>query len=138
MKFFIHSVLLILLFTSCQSKTQKLIAKKWDCVKVDNLDPVDTKFQTTADSTVAATMEAALKSLSWTFNNDGTYTTSAADRAVTQGTYEVDDKAKTLVCTTSTQNNSNNYLITILTENEMVLSSGVNGKNIVMHFLPAQ
>ena len=69
---------ILVIFSSCQNKTQQLITKKWDCVKVDNLDPVDTKFQTPEDSAKVAAMEAALKSLSWSFNKDGSYTTSAA------------------------------------------------------------
>ncbi len=138
MKSFLSILTIIILLASCKSKTEKLLIKKWDCVKVDNLDPVDTKFQTPEDSVKVAAIEAAMKSLSWTFKNDGSYTTGTAVGTVVQGTYIMDDKEKTLTCTTSSKNNSNIYTITVLTENELVLSSAANGKSIVMHFLPAQ
>ena len=102
---------ILVIFSSCQNKTQQLITKKWDCVKVDNLDPVDTKFQTPEDSAKVAAMGAALKSLSWTFNKDGSYTTSAAGRTIVQGTYTINEKEKTLTCITILKNIFN---ITIL------------------------
>jgi hypothetical protein len=138
MKFFIHSIALILLLTSCQNKIQQLITKKWDCVKVDNLDPVDTKFQTPEDSAKVAAMEAALKSLSWIFNKDGSYTTSSAGRTIVQGTYAINEKEKSLTCITSANNNINTYTINALTENDMILSSVVNRKEVIMHFLAGQ
>ncbi len=127
----------IVFLSSCQSKTQQLITKKWDCVKVDNLDPVDTKFQTQEDSAKVATIEAALKSLSWTFNKDGSYTTSIAGRTNVQGTYLINEKEKILTCITSVNNNTNNYTINSITESDMTLSSVVNRKNVVMYFLPS-
>jgi hypothetical protein len=128
----------IMLFSSCQNKTQQLITKKWDCIKVDNLDPVDTKFQTPEDSAKVATIEAALKNLSWTFNKDGSYTTSTAGRTIVQGIYTINEKENTLTCITSINNNTNTYTINSLTENDMTLSSVVNRKNVVMYFLPGQ
>ena len=138
MKSFLAIIVFItaaLLFSSCQNKTQQLLIKKWDCVKVDNLDPVDTKFQTPEDSAKVAAVEAALKSLSWTFNKDGSYTTSTGGRTNVQGIYTVNEKEKTLTCVTSVNNNSNTYTINTLTENDMSLSSVVNRKNVVMYFL---
>lgn len=129
---------ILVIFSSCQNKTQQLITKKWDCVKVDNLDPADTKFQTPEDSAKVAAMEAALKSLSWTFNKDGNYTTSAAGRTIVQGTYTINEKEKTLTCITNVNNNTNNYTINSITENDMTLSSVANKKNILMYFLPGQ
>ncbi len=138
MKYFFYFILLVTIITSCQNKTQQLITKKWDCVKVDNLDPVDTKFQTPEDSAKVAAMEAALKSLSWTFNKDGSYTTSAAGRTIVQGTYTINEKEKILTCITNVNNNTNNYTINSITENDMTLSSVVNRKNILLYFLPGQ
>lgn len=137
MKYFIYFFFLVTLLASCQSKTEKLLIKKWDCVKVDNLDPVDTRFQTPEDSVKVAAVEAAMKSLSWSFNKDGSYTTAAAGRTVVQGNYFINEKEKTLKLTTSINNNTNYYTINALTENEMVLSSEINRKNIVLHFLPS-
>jgi hypothetical protein len=85
-----------------------------------------------------AAMEAALKSLSWTFNKDGSYTTSAAGRTIVQGTYTINEKEKTLTCITNVNNNTNNYTINSITENDMTLSSVANKKNILMYFLPGQ
>ena len=129
---------ILVIFSSCQNKTQQLITKKWDCFKIDNLDPVDTKFQTPEDSAKVAAIEAALKSLSWSFNKDGSYTTSAAGRTIVQGTYTINEKEKTLTCITNVNNNTNNYTINSITENDMTLSSVVNRKNVVMYFLPGQ
>ena len=129
--------ILLIVFASCQNKTQQLIAKKWDCVKVENLDPVDTKFQTREDSVKVAEIEAAMKSLSWTFNKDGTYFTSIAGRTNVQGSYTINEKEKSLTCITSINNNTNTYTINSLTENDMTLSSVVNRKNIILYFLPA-
>jgi hypothetical protein len=121
---------------SCQSKTEKLLVKKWDCVKVDNLDPVDTRFQTPKDSIETVALEAAMKSLSWSFNKDGTYNTYAAGRTIVQGIYFINEKEKTLKLITGVNNNTNYYTINALTENEMVLSSEMNRKSIVLYFLP--
>jgi hypothetical protein len=132
----INCSLLISLF-SCQSKTEKLLCKQWDCIKVENLEPVDTRFQTPEDSTRVAQAEAAMKSLSWTFKKDGTYTTATAGRMAVQGSYVLDEKEKTLKLITNSQNNVSYFTINALAENEMILSSEVNRKNIVLHFAAA-
>jgi PBP1b-binding outer membrane lipoprotein LpoB len=137
MKSFLSILTIIILLASCQSKTEKLLIKKWDCVKVDNLDPIDTRFQTPKDSIETAAVEAAMKSLSWTFNKDGTYNTYAAGRMIVQGIYFINEKEKTLKLITGVNNNTNYYTINALSENEMVLSSEMNRKNIVLHFLPS-
>jgi hypothetical protein len=137
MKYYLYFILLITFFASCQSKTEKLIIKKWDCVKVDNLEPVDTRFQNPEDSVKEAAVQAAMKSLSWSFNKDGTYNTFAAGRTIVQGTYFINEKEKSIKLITGVNSNINYYTINVLTENEMVLSSEVNRKNIVLYFLPA-
>jgi hypothetical protein len=137
MKYFLSILTIIILLASCQSKTEKLLIKKWDCVKIDNLDPVDTRFQTPEDSVKVAAVEAAMKSLSWSFNKDGTYNTYAIGRTIVQGIYFINEKEKTLKLITGVNSNTNYYTINSLTENEMVLSSELNRKNIVLHFLPS-
>lgn len=94
MKYSLYFILLLTILASCQSKTEKLLVKKWDCVKVENLDPVDTRFQTPKDSIETAAVEAAMKSLSWSFNKDGTYITYAAGRTIVQGIYFINEKEK--------------------------------------------
>ncbi|MBP6430555.1 MAG: hypothetical protein KA319_02225 [Ferruginibacter sp.] len=137
MKYSLYFIILITFIASCQSKTEKLLVKKWDCVKVENLDPVDTRFQTPEDSVKVAAVDAAMKSLSWTFNKDGSYNTTAAGRTIVQGIYFINEKEKTLKLITSVNSNTNYYTINTITENEMILTSEVNRKNIVLRFLPS-
>ena len=109
--------------------------KKWDCVKIDNLDPVDNKtFTSPADSVVAAKIESALKDLNWTFSKDHSYRCSVGDKTVTQGTYQLSEDEKNMVCTSDSKNTVNRYSITSLTDDELVLSNRVNNVNLVMHF----
>jgi hypothetical protein len=124
----------IIFFSSCQSKNEKLIVKKWDCIKIENLDPIDTKYQTPEDSIKNARVEAALKSLSWTFTKDGSYSTSIAGITNVQGTYNLNNNL--LTCTTA--NNENNYEIKVLTENELTLSGATNSKPVFMHFVAGE
>ncbi|MBL7695889.1 MAG: hypothetical protein JNK91_13635, partial [Ferruginibacter sp.] len=48
------------------------------------------------------------------------------------GTYGLAEDGKMLICTPSTRNNINRYIITVLNENELVLNSGF--PPLVLHF----
>jgi len=87
---------------SCQNKTKNFLVKKLDCVQVENLAPIDKHFINKEDSAVAVKVEAALTSLSWTFNKDNTYYCSTMGNRITvQGTYEITEDDKTLLLTPS-------------------------------------
>lgn len=130
-------VLAIVAFTSCKSKTQKLIVKKWDCVQVENLAPADLHYASKEDSAAAIKIEAALKSLSWDFNSNGSYNCSTINGMITvQGTYEISSDEKTLTCISSTGNNINKYLITSIQEFGMILTSTGTQVPLIMHFSP--
>ena len=127
----------MLMLVSCQSKTKKYLVKKWDCVQVDNLAPLDKNFISKEDSVVAEKMEAALKTLSWTFNNDNTYYCTALSNVVTvQGTYEITDNDKTLTLTSLTKNTVNVYTITSISDIEMTLTSTATTVPLILHFSP--
>ena len=134
MKFFFIAVM-IFAFSSCQDKTGRLLNKKWDCVKIENLDPIDKKtFSSPADSAAAVNIESALKELNWTFNKDHSYQCSVGDKTVTRGTYELSEDEKTLVCTSDSKNTVNRYTINSLSEDELVLSNRISNVNLIMHF----
>lgn len=120
---------------SCGSNTKKLLVKTWDCVKVENLAPVDKHFLSTADSLLAVKMETALQHLSWTFNNDNSYQCSSAGITTARGIYSLDDEGKQLVCT-SEKNNINRYGISRLTETELVLQGYTSSVPVIMYFRP--
>ncbi len=137
MKFFLAIAAIIFTLSSCQNKTLQLLNKKWDCVNIENLDPVDTKkFASPEDSTAAANIESALKELNWTFNKDLGYQCSIGDKTVTQGTYQLTEDEKTLVCTPNSKNIVNRYTIIDITDDELVLSNQVNTTSIILHFRP--
>ncbi len=132
--FFTCCLLSIAFFlSSCQSKTKQLLAKKWDCVKVENLAPVNKKFLPPEDSLVTAQLENALQNLSWQFNADDTYQCSTGGIVTVQGIYQLSDDGKALFLT-SAGNNSNNYVIVTLTELELVLKGQTTGVPVVLHF----
>jgi hypothetical protein len=135
MKFFLVTAVMIFALSSCQDKNMQLISKKWDCVKIDNLDPIDKRsFSSPSDSIAASRIETALKELNWTFNTDHTYQCSIGDKTVTRGTYELADNARTLICTTLSKNTVNRYTISTLTDDEMVLNNQVTNVNLILHF----
>ncbi|GAB2837576.1 hypothetical protein GCM10027043_45680 [Ferruginibacter profundus] len=122
---------------SCQNKTKNYLVKKWDCVNVENLAPLDKHFITKEDSAVAIKMEAALKTLSWTFNNDNTYFCSTLGNKITvQGTYAIADDEKTLTLTSLTKNTINTYTITSISDIEMTLTSTATTVPLILHFSP--
>ena len=137
LKIFFYCLLPIaLLVSSCQNKTQKQIAKKWDCVQVENLAPIDKSFNNPKDSVIAVQTEEALKALSWTFSSNQTYQCSIGERTTIQGTYEITPDEKTITLTSSTKNSINSYLITSISEFELTLTSTGTNTPLILHFRP--
>lgn len=129
-------VFTIILFSSCRNKTVVLLSKKWDCVKIENLDLGDPRFQSQQDSLSNIQLQSVLESLNWTFSTNGEYECAVAGNVTINGTYELLDKGKTLVCTPETKNSINRYTINSLTEYSLVLSSATNNSPLVLHFKP--
>ena len=137
MKSFLAILAMLLVLSSCQNKTLQLLNKKWDCVKIDNLDLIDKKAITSAADSIAANKIAtALAGLNWTFNKDHSYYCGVSDKITSRGNYEVNEDEKTLVCTTQSQNTVNRYTITTLTDDDLVLTSLGSNVNLVLHFKP--
>jgi hypothetical protein len=134
--FILIVVLAVFSFSSCQNKTIELLAKKWDCVKVENLNTGGTGFQSRQDSINSIQLQAVLESLSWTFKTTMEYECSVAGKVTISGTYELSDDDKVLVCTPSTKNTINRYMVNTLTENDLVLSSSTGNTPLILHFKP--
>jgi hypothetical protein len=126
----------VVLLLSCQNKTKQLLAKKWDCVHIENLAPVDADVFSKEDSAAAEKVKTALQLLTWSFNPDNTYQCSVDGHITVQGTYGIDEDNKNLTCISSTKNSSNNYIITLLTENELVLMGTGTAVPLILHFKP--
>ncbi|HQQ99297.1 MAG TPA: hypothetical protein PLA61_00595 [Ferruginibacter sp.] len=129
---FLPVACLLLFIASCRNETEQLLTRKWDCVKVENLELSDGMHQNPEDSLNTARTIAVLETLSWTFKSNHEYECAAAGRVLTQGTYGLAEDGKMLICTPSTRNNINRYIITVLNENELVLNSGF--PPLVLHF----
>jgi len=129
-------IISVIFFSSCRNKTVQLLSKKWDCVSVENLMPADQRFQNAQDSANAIQLQKLVGSLTWTFNDDLGYECAVSGRVVVRGTYELMDNGRVLVCTPSTKNNINRYIVNTLTENDLVLKSSANNSPLVMHFKP--
>jgi hypothetical protein len=121
---------------SCQSKTKKLLVKKWDCVQIENLAPIDKNFATEQDSAAAIKIETALKALTWSFNSNYTYDCSVGNSITVQGTYEITPDDKTLILTPISKNNINRYTITTVSDYELTLSSTGTAVPLILHFRP--
>jgi hypothetical protein len=121
---------------SCQSKTKKLLVKKWDCVQIENLAPIDKNFATAQDSAAAIKIETALKALTWTFNSNYTYDCSVGNSITVQGTYEITPDDKILILTPISKNNINRYSITSVSDNELTLTSTGTAVPLILHFKP--
>jgi hypothetical protein len=132
-KYFFILVLSSFLF-SCQNKTKSLLVKKWDCVQIENLAPMDKHFVTTEDSLNTVKIEAALKTLVWTFNSNNTYNCSTGTINTVQGNYQISSDEKTLTLVPVSQNTINTYLITAISDYELVLTSTGTAVPIIMHF----
>lgn len=127
-------LLAVVLFSSCRNKTVVLLTKKWDCVQVDNIVPPDTKFQSKQDSLNAEQLKTVLQSISWTFKNNMRYECAVGSRVTVKGKYQLLEEDKILVLTSETKNSINRYIITTLTENDMILNGNANNTNVVLHF----
>ena len=113
------------------------MVKKWDCVQVENLAPIDKHFISKEDSAKADKIEAALKTLNWTFNNDNTYFCSTLGNTMTvRGTYEIAEDESTITLTSLSGNTINAYTITSISETEMTLTSTATTVPLVLHFSP--
>lgn len=135
--YFLLAVMILTGLSSCQNKTKNFLVKKWDCVQVENLAPLDKHFISKEDSLVAVKVEAALTTLSWTFNKDNTYYCSTMGNRITvQGTYEISEDEKTLFLTPSSKNNINAYTITSISDIELTLTSRATTVPLVLHFSP--
>lgn len=128
-------IVIAVMISSCQNKTKQLLVKKWDCVKVENLAPVNKAFLSQEDSLIAAKMEMALQNLSWTFNADNSYQCSTSGITTAQGIYTFNEDGTTLTCTSS-KNNVNRYGISTLTENELTLKGFTSSVPVIMYFRP--
>jgi hypothetical protein len=122
----------ILFLNSCQNKTQQLLTKKWDCIRVDNLDLGSDRFQNQQDSIDNLNVMAALESLSWTFKENHEYECTVAGRVMIKGSYGISEDGAMLICTPETKNSINRYTIRQLSENELVLGS----PPLVLYFKP--
>jgi hypothetical protein len=95
------------LLSSCQTKTKQLLVKKWDCVQVENITPAGNKFMSPEDSVTTV-----------------------------QGTYEITGDEKKLICTPDSKNNVNSYIITKISESDLVLTSAGTTTPLILHFRP--
>jgi hypothetical protein len=134
---FIALSIILISFASCQNKIKGYLAKKWDCVQIENVTPIDKNFITKQDSVAAVQLETALKSLRWTFTKNNSYHCSLGDRVTTQGTYEISADEKIITLTSSSKNTVNTYIITSISEMEMTLTSTAVTVPVVMHFRPS-
>jgi hypothetical protein len=125
-----------LLVSSCQNKTKQLLVKKWDCVQVENITPAGNKFISREDSVTSVQVAEALKQLSWTFNKNNTYQCSIGSRTTVQGTYEITNDEKKLICTPDSKNTVNSYAISIISESDLVLTSAGTTTPLILHFRP--
>lgn len=128
------AILCSFLLHSCQSKTQELLTKKWDCIKVENLDLGNERFQDQQDSVNNLKLMATLETLTWTFKDNHEYECAIGSRVTVKGTYGLTEDGKTIICTPDTKNSVNRYAITTLTDNDMLLSTG--NPPLVLHFKP--
>ncbi len=121
-------------FSSCQNKTVEQLSKRWDYVKMDNVNTTPQKFTSVEDSVAAVNMEAATKLLTWTFKKDKTYECAVGNKVATYGTYELSENDKVLTLTPSTKTNVRTYNINTLANGELVLSSVTDNVTVTLHF----
>lgn len=124
-----------LAISSCQNQTKQLLVKKWDCVQVENLTPVNKNFLNKEDSLVTAKLETALQQLSWQFNDDNSYQCSTAGIITAEGNYTITDDKRFLILT-STKKNINSYKIVSVTQQELILNGQTTNMPVVLHFKP--
>lgn len=124
-----------LAISSCQNQTKQLLVKKWVCVQVENLTPVNKNFLNKEDSLVTAKLETALQQLSWQFNDDNSYQCSTAGIITAEGNYTITDDKRFLILT-STKKNINSYKIVSVTQQELILNGQTTNMPVVLHFKP--
>ena len=124
----------LIFFSACRNKTVALLAKKWDCVQVDNIIPPNTKMLSAKDSADSEQLKMLLQSINWTFKNNMRYECAINDRITVQGKYELLEKDKIIICTTENETSSNRYVIKTLTADELVLVGNAENTNVVLHF----
>ena len=124
----------LIIFGSCRNKTVELLAKKWDCVQVDNIVAANTKMLSAKDSADSEQLKMLLQSISWTFKNNRSYECALNDRITVQGKYELLENDKIMICTPASENSSNRYIIKTLTADELVLVGNAENTNVVLHF----
>ena len=129
-------IVAIILLSACRNKTVLLLTKKWDCVQVENMLPPDNKFQSSQDSANAIQLQSILQAISWTFKNNMKYECAVNSRITVQGKYELLEHDKILILKPESKNNINRYIITSLTDNELVLSGSAENTKLVLHFRP--
>lgn len=126
---------LMIFFSSCLNKTVELLAKRWDCVQVDNIVTPNTMLSV-KDSADSEQLKMLLQSLNWTFKKNMSYQCAINDRITVEGKYELLEDGKIMVCTPASENSSNRYIIKTLTAEELVLAGNANNTNVVLHFRP--
>ena len=134
MKKLIFLFFVLIFFGSCRNKTVALLAKKWDCVQVDNIVPPDTKSLTAKDSANLQKLKLVLQSINWIFKKNGLYECAVGDRITVQGKYELLENDKIMICTPESKIISNRYVIKTLTADELVLVGNAENTNVVLHF----
>ena len=123
-------------FSSCHNKTVELLAKKWDCIQVDNIVSPNTKMLSAKDSADSEQLKTLLQSINWTFKNNMSYECAVNDRITAQGKYELLENDKIMICTPEPGNSSNRYIIKSLTADDLVLAGNADNTNVVLHFRP--
>lgn len=126
----------ILVFSSCQNKTQDLLNKKWDCIRVENILPQNNQPLNAQDSANFVQLQHVLQTIVWKFNSNYTYECSVNNLVTVEGRYRLQNSNSTLICSPSTKQSVNIYTIRKLTENELVLSSTQKTPPLVLHFKP--
>ena len=126
----------LIFFGSCRNKTVALLAKKWDCVQVDNIIPPNTKILSAKDSADSEQLKMLLQSINWTFKNNMRYECAINDRITVHGKYELLENDKIMICTPESKISSNRYIIKSLTADELVLGGNAENTNVVLHFKP--
>ena len=123
-------------FIACRNKTVVLLAKRWDCVQVDNIIPPNTKMLSAKDSADSEQLKMLLQSINWTFKNNMRYECAINDRITVQGKYELLENDKIMICTPESKISSNRYIIKSLSADELVLGGNAENTNVVLHFKP--
>lgn len=113
-----------------------MLTKKWDCVQVDNIVDPNSPLLTPQDSLNLVQLKSVLESINWTFKSRMRYECAVNSRVTVQGSYDLLENDKILICTPQSKSGSNRYIINTLTEEQLVLSGRAGNSNITLHFRP--